>query len=88
MVEIETGQPRTARNCLEQTKGVHSVAQLGTRLHALIDKSINDPAQLVRDALQAASIDSEVASVTANLEDVFVAATSLNNNTEEASHAA
>jgi len=88
VVEIETGQPRTARNCLEQTKGVHSVAQLGTRLHALIDKSINDPAQLVRDALQAASIDSEVASVTANLEDVFVAATSLNKNTEEASHAA
>ena len=88
VVEIETGQPRTARNCLEQTEGVHSVAQLGTRLHALIDKSIDDPAQLVREALQAASIDSEVASVTANLEDVFVAATSLNKNTEEASHAA
>jgi ABC-2 type transport system ATP-binding protein len=88
VVEIETGQPRTARNCLEQTKGVHSVAQLGTRLHALIDKSIDDPAQLVREALQAASIDSEVESVIANLEDVFVAATSLNKNTEEASHAA
>lgn len=88
VVEIETEQPRAARDCLEQTEGVHSVAQLGTRLHALIDKSIDHPAQLVREALQAASIDSEVASVTANLEDVFVAATSLNKDKEETTHAA
>lgn len=88
VVEIETEQARAARDCLEATEGVHSVAQLGTRLHALLDKSIDDPALLIRQALQQANIDCEVATVTANLEDVFVAATSLNKDAQEAAHAA
>ncbi|RFF29772.1 ABC transporter ATP-binding protein [Wenzhouxiangella sediminis] len=78
VVEIETDSPKQARERLEATEGVHSVAQLGTRLHALTDKTIADPAELIRQALKDADIDSEVENVVANLEDVFVAATRLN----------
>ncbi|KMQ72984.1 ABC transporter ATP-binding protein [Marinobacter subterrani] len=87
VVEIETATPRAARDCLEATDGVQSVAQLGTRLHALTDKAVEDPAGLIRRALKQADIDSEVESVTANLEDVFVAATRLNRHGGSAAHA-
>lgn len=80
VVEIETTRPQSARKCLEATEGVKSVAQLGTRLHALTDIRIDDPAELIRRALEQAAIESEVEVVTANLEDVFVAATRRNNN--------
>jgi ABC-2 type transport system ATP-binding protein len=80
VVEIETDAPKQARERLEATEGVHSVAQLGTRLHALTDKTIADPAELIRQALKDADIDSEVENVVANLEDVFVAATRLNDH--------
>jgi ABC-2 type transport system ATP-binding protein len=79
VIEIETDRPQAARRCLEDTRGVESVAQLGTRLHALTDPDLDDPATLIRDALQDAGIGSEVEAVTANLEDVFVATTRLNN---------
>ncbi|WP_211224512.1 ABC transporter ATP-binding protein [Marinimicrobium agarilyticum] len=88
VVEIETASPRAARDCLEATDGVQSVAQLGTRLHALTDKAVEDPAGLIRRALEKAHIDSEVDSVTANLEDVFVAATRLNRHGGRETHAA
>lgn len=88
VVEIETDQPRAARECLEKVDGINSVAQLGTRLHALIDKGIDDPAALVRNALQQTSIESQVESVTANLEDVFVAATRRNEDQGEQNHVA
>jgi ABC-2 type transport system ATP-binding protein len=78
VVEIETGTPQRVRECLEATEGVHSVAQLGTRLHALTDRRIADPAGLIRDALDKADIAGDVENVVANLEDVFVAATRLN----------
>lgn len=87
VVEIETATPRAARDCLEATDGVQSVAQLGTRLHALTDKAVNDPAGRIRHALEQANIDCEVASVTANLEDVFVAATRLNHSGGNDAHA-
>jgi ABC-2 type transport system ATP-binding protein len=88
VVEIETETPQRARECLEATEGVHSVAQLGTRLHALTDKRIDDPAALIRIALEEAGIESEVEAVVANLEDVFVAATSLNNHSGSRADAA
>lgn len=87
VVEIETATPRAARDCLEATDGVQSVAQLGTRLHALTDKAVEDPAGLIRRVLRQANIDSEVESVTANLEDVFVAATRLNHSGDSKAHA-
>jgi len=88
VVEIETARPRAARECLEAIEGVKSVAQLGTRLHALTDKTIDDPAELIRRALEQAGIDGDVETVTANLEDVFVAATRLNGNQASQAHAA
>jgi len=87
VVEIETATPRAARDCLEATGGVQSVAQLGARLHALTDKAVEDPAGLIRRALKQANIDSEVEAVTANLEDVFVAATRLNHHGDSEAHA-
>jgi ABC-2 type transport system ATP-binding protein len=88
VVEIETTSPRMARTCLEATEGVKSVAQLGTRLHALTDPKIVDPAALIRRALGQADITGEVETVTANLEDVFVAATRLNKPAGSENHAA
>lgn len=87
VVEIETATPRAARDCLEATDGVQSVAQLGARLHALLDKAVEDPAGLIRQALDQANIDNEVEAVTANLEDVFVAATRLNHHGDSETHA-
>ncbi|WP_199878990.1 ABC transporter ATP-binding protein [Salinivibrio kushneri] len=78
VVEIETDTPQRVRECLEGTDGVQSVAQLGTRLHALTDMQIVDPAGLIRDALANAEIAGDVENVVANLEDVFVASTGLN----------
>ncbi|NBB92837.1 MAG: ATP-binding cassette domain-containing protein [Gammaproteobacteria bacterium] len=88
VVEIETETPQRARECLEATEGVQSVAQLGTRLHALTEQRIDDPAGLIRRALEQADIDSEVESVVANLEDVFVAATRLNDHSGSRADAA
>ena len=88
VVEIETDTPQRVRECLEATEGVHSVAQLGTRLHALTDIRIADPAELIRDALDEADIAGEVEKVVANLEDVFVAATRLNGHDQGQADAA
>jgi len=88
VVEIETDAPQRVRECLEATEGVHSVAQLGTRLHALTDIRIADPAELIRDALDEADIAGEVEKVVANLEDVFVAATRLNGHDQGQADAA
>jgi ABC-2 type transport system ATP-binding protein len=54
---------------------VISVAQLGTRLHALIEPAEDDPEGLVRDAMQRASVRCSVELTRASLEDVFVATT-------------
>lgn len=77
VVEIVTGSVRSARAALARVPAVMSVAQLGTRLHALIDPSEPDPATLVRTALGQGDGDGDLAvSLTrASLEDVFVAAT-------------
>lgn len=83
VVEIETGHLRTARRRLLAEPYVQSVAQLGTRLHALLAPDTPDPAQSVRNVLQQAGVEATVEIVSANLEDVFVAATSRN----EISHA-
>jgi ABC-2 type transport system ATP-binding protein len=54
---------------------VRSLAQLGLRLHVLVERGTEDAAGLVRDRLTKASIDAKVDATRANLEDVFVAAT-------------
>jgi ABC-2 type transport system ATP-binding protein len=75
VLEIEAQDLRPARRLLDETDAVLSVAQLGTRLHALVDPAVADPAGRVDAALRAAGIPARVALTPASLEDVFVAAT-------------
>ena len=75
VIEIEAVETAAARAALVQDAAVKSVAQLGTRLHALLDPEVADPAARVTDSLRRASVEAHVARVPASLEDVFVAAT-------------
>jgi ABC-2 type transport system ATP-binding protein len=52
-----------------------SLAQLGTRLHALVDPETRDPEALLERALSRAGVEARVERARPSLEDVFVAAT-------------
>ena len=75
VLEIETPDPLAARGLLNERDAVRSVAQLGTRLHALLARDMADAETNVQGWLRDAGIDARVEAVGANLEDVFVAAT-------------
>lgn len=75
VVEVETSRPRAARRALEALPSVESVAQIGARLHALVEPELEDPAGELDAALGAAGLTGSVRVVGANLEDVFVAVT-------------
>jgi ABC-2 type transport system ATP-binding protein len=75
VIEIETEHAGPARAALVADEAVRSVAQLGTRLHALLDPSVEQPARRVEARLRAAELSVHVTQVPASLEDVFVAAT-------------
>lgn len=75
VVEVEADDIRAARRALDGQEFVKSVAQLGTRLHALLRPDLADAEARVRSALQAARVDARIERVRASLEDVFVAAT-------------
>jgi ABC-2 type transport system ATP-binding protein len=75
VVEISGGDVRAARETLERLPSVQSVAQLGTRLHALVDPAQREPVAALAAALRAAGVGSGVELARASLEDVFVAAT-------------
>ena len=75
VVEIEAEDVAPARRALMAESEVKSLAQLGTRLHALIDPSADRPAERVSRRLQEAGVVAQVTLVPASLEDVFVAAT-------------
>jgi ABC-2 type transport system ATP-binding protein len=75
VLEIESEHLPAARAVLGQIDGVLSVAQLGTRLHALVELALEDPEGTVRAALERAGVEAAVGLTPANLEDVFVAAT-------------
>jgi ABC-2 type transport system ATP-binding protein len=75
VVEIETDDVPAARAALAGDPKIRSIAQLGTRLHALLDRDTPDAAEYVRRRLAAAGADAHVQTVPASLEDVFVAAT-------------
>ena len=82
VVEIETDHPREVRLELLKHDFVLSVAQLGSRLHALLPKAVDQPAgadstERIRRALAHQGIETELAAVSASLEDVFVATTRL-----------
>jgi len=75
VLEIETDEMRGARAALASVRGLWSVAQLGTRLHALIDPAVADAEAAVRAALSQSGVNARVEVAVASLEDVFVAAT-------------
>ena len=75
VVEVQARDTEGARKVLHDLPVVRSQAQLGLRLHALVDRETEDPAKVVRDALGHAAVEAKVDEVRANLEDVFVAAT-------------
>ena len=75
VVEVQAHDTEGARKVLHDLPVVRSQAQLGLRLHALVDRATEDPAKVVRDALGHAAVEAKVDEVRANLEDVFVAAT-------------
>ena len=75
VVEVEAADTVAARRALLLDHSVLSVAQLGTRLHVLIDPAAPEPAARVLQQLRAASVEAQATLVRASLEDVFVAAT-------------
>lgn len=75
VVEIETSESRSVRECLTQLAGVLNVAQLGTRLHALVASGINDPVSLLQDTMEQQNLKGTLQIVSANLEDVFIMST-------------
>jgi ABC-2 type transport system ATP-binding protein len=75
VVEIESDDVAGARRALQDDPAVKSVAQLGTRLHALIDPQTPDAGARVRGLLDEVGVAGRVETVRASLEDVFVAAT-------------
>ena len=75
VIEVETGHPREVRELLMQSDPVIDVAQLGSRLHALVRPEVAEPAAFLAASLQASGLDANLRSVAANLEDVFVMAT-------------
>ncbi len=75
VLEIDTDRPRRARAALHDLPFVRAVAQLGQRLHVMVDRACEAPEHKVQAALAAADIVGRVERVAANLEDVFVAST-------------
>lgn len=73
--EVEVGEPRRAGAVIADLAGVLSVAQLGSRLHVLVEPERADAAAMLNAALAQAGMGAEVERVAPNLEDVFVAAT-------------
>lgn len=75
VIEVQAKEVDAARGELHKLPEVRSLAQLGLRLHVLIDRDVPEAAHRVRSALGRAGISAEVEATRANLEDVFVAAT-------------
>jgi ABC-2 type transport system ATP-binding protein len=82
VIEIEADDVRGARRALDGQNYVKSVAQLGNRLHALLDPQRADPEASIRALLEKQGVQGKVERVRASLEDVFVAATGFNADEE------
>lgn len=78
VVEIESGHSRDVRRRILDSERVLHVAQLGSRLHALVRPDVSDPVETLRAEIQGATgaTDLKLREVGANLEDVFMMATS------------
>jgi ABC-2 type transport system ATP-binding protein len=78
VLEIEVSDPRKAAALLKDGPWVKSVTQIGTRLHALLDKDTRGGPKRVTEFLKGKGLDAKVQETPANLEDVFVASTGFN----------
>lgn len=87
VLEIETSDPQKASNVLREEPYVKSVTQLGIRLHALLKRDTPSPLKKIGAALRQAGIEAEVKPISANLEDVFVTATSFEGDERVAARA-
>ncbi len=79
VVEVEAADAAAARRALAGDDAIRSIAQLGLRLHVLLDPATDAPEERVRGRLQSSGVTAEVETVGASLEDVFVAATGFRN---------
>lgn len=84
VIEVLARDTQAAQNELGKLPEVASITQLGIRLRVLIPEKIGDPLSLVDRALANAGLQAETESVSASLEDVFVAATLGESSMEEA----
>ena len=77
VVEIESAAAgtRSLREQLLVRDDIFDVAQIGSRLHVLVDQSRSDPQRYVEQLLQAAGVQATLRIAKPNLEDVFVMAT-------------
>ena len=75
VIEVESDRARSVRTELLKLEDVIDVAQIGSRLHALLDPARKDPEGFLTAKLQERNLDSVLRRVTPNLEDVFVMAT-------------
>jgi len=76
VVEIESMHSRAVRNSILRSNLVWHVAQLGNKLHALVDPSVAQPEETLLGLVTPVDDDARVRLIGANLEDVFVMATS------------
>ena len=75
VIEVQSKDTDAARRELHKLPEVRSLAQLGLRLHVLVDRGMNDAAARIRQTLSAANVEAQAEVTRANIEDVFVAAT-------------
>jgi ABC-2 type transport system ATP-binding protein len=75
VVEVTTASSRQVRQALLKLEPVIDVAQLGSRLHVLVERHVEDPEDFLRHAADAAGLPATLAITRPNLEDVFVMAT-------------
>jgi ABC-2 type transport system ATP-binding protein len=75
VIEIESNQTRLVRASLMELDDVIDVAQLGSRLHALVDPNRASPQDFLSEALAKKQLTATLRKVRPNLEDVFVMST-------------
>ncbi|MGE0623327.1 MAG: ABC transporter ATP-binding protein [Pseudomonadales bacterium] len=76
VIEIRSERSRAVRDAIVGTRGVWHVAQLGNKLHALLDPALADPESMLQDVVRGIDAEAGLRRIGANLEDVFVMATS------------
>lgn len=74
-IESPVAGARAVREALLTTPDIFDVAQLGSRLHVLVDRSRSQPTQYVEGILAQRGLAASLSVIRPNLEDVFVMAT-------------